>query len=124
MRGAGDEGMRIDQHRLELGIDVRVTVKEEEAGLRGDGDPDLVGEVEPACSLEALLVEEHLDEPLELRAIGRRKNRVEMNAAGHEGNVVLGKGPRPDRFAAAMLEEVEHGNDCTRSRKAGRAPPW
>ena len=54
-------GRRIHQDGDEVRIIVGLAMEEQDAGLRGDRDPNLVGDLEAATSFETLLCEEHLD---------------------------------------------------------------
>jgi hypothetical protein len=47
----------------------RLAMEKQDAGLCGDRDPDLVGDLLAAASLEVLLRQEHLDVPDELLAV-------------------------------------------------------
>src|SRR5215216_269607 len=53
----------IDQNRRQSRIVVRLAMQEQHACLRGDRYADLVGELQPAASLELFLCEEHLRVP-------------------------------------------------------------
>jgi hypothetical protein len=65
--------MRIDEHGLESGIVVRLAMEKQDAGLRGDGDAYLVGDLESGATLEMFLGEKHLDMLAEFLPIRRRQ---------------------------------------------------
>jgi hypothetical protein len=54
--------VRVDDDRLQLRIDVGLSPEEEDARLRGDRDPDLVGDPKAPRPFEVLLVQEDADE--------------------------------------------------------------
>ena len=88
-------GRRIDQDGDEVRIVVGLAMQQQDAGLRGDRDADLVGDLQAAAAFEALLGKEHLDVPEELVLIlGWQARRV--------GDVLLDdRAPRVRKRAAA-----------------------
>ncbi len=60
---------RVDEDHVELRVRLDVATEQQQAGLRGDGDSDLVGELEPSAALERLLGEEDVNQSLELFAL-------------------------------------------------------
>ena len=61
---------RIDEYARDVRIVVRLAVKEEHAGLRGDRDTHLVSQHEAATPLEVFFREKNLDVTVELFLVG------------------------------------------------------
>jgi hypothetical protein len=91
-------------------------VQQEDAGLRGHGDADLVGHLQPARALEALFLQEHLHVPLQLGPVLRGEPPVQGKAALQDRPPLGGKGLRADLFPPPALEEVEHGATSSAGR--------
>src|SRR3954470_4879292 len=56
-------------------------MEEEKEDLRGNGDADFVGQLEPCATFEAFLVQENLDVAEQLRLIGGGQARVDGQIA-------------------------------------------
>jgi hypothetical protein len=66
---------RVHDYRQEIGIVVRVAVKKEQARLSRNRDPDLIGKLEPAGSLEFLFREKNLNVTEQLCLVFQWKTR-------------------------------------------------
>jgi hypothetical protein len=60
-------------------------VKEEDAGVCGDRDPDFVRDLKTPRAFEVLLGQEDLDVPEELLPVLRREAAVEGDVSFHDG---------------------------------------
>jgi hypothetical protein len=110
---AGHVGLRVDDDRAQLGVVVRLAVQQQDAGLRRDRHPDLVGDLQAKGALEHLLVQEHLDVPPQLGLLLGRQPPV-IRDSPVEGRLPLRrKGPR-SRLLASPGREPEHGREGTR----------
>src|SRR3954452_25504362 len=56
-------------------------MEEEKGGLRGNGDADFVGQLEPCATFETFLVQENLDVPEQLRLVGGGQAREDGQIA-------------------------------------------
>jgi hypothetical protein len=66
----GDIGSGVYENGLQAGIVVGLAVQQEDAGVGGDGDSDLIGHPEPAAAFETLLGHENEDVPPQFLLIG------------------------------------------------------
>ncbi len=92
--GSGNISAGIDEHRGEPGVDVSVTVKQEQARLGGYRHLDLVGQNQPAAAFENLLGEEDLDQSSKLEPVGLGKARVKSDVLLDDRQPVSRKGRR------------------------------
>ena len=104
----GEIRMGIDQDRDQSGIVVGLPVQEQQARLGGDRDLDLVGQFQPAATLEEFLGEEDLDVPLEFLLVGLREVVVDWEVLLDDGEPGRWERLSAEPLATTLLEEAEH----------------
>ena len=112
-------GRRIDQDGDEARVVVRLAVKEQHAGLRGDRDADLVGDRQAAAPFEALLGQEDLYVAQELLPILERQARRVGDVLLDDRAPLSGKGTASDGLSPPTFEPPEHGGAARLGRGAG-----
>jgi len=108
LHGFGEVGTGIDQDGDQPGINVGLTMEQEQTSLGGDGDLYLIGEFESAAALEHFFTQEDLHQALELVAIGFWKALVKWDVPFDDLPEGLGKRPRSQPLAPSLFEEAEH----------------
>ena len=83
-------------------------MQEEHARLRGDGDANLVGDLQAAASLEMFLGEEDLDVAEQLLSIGGRQQLGVWHVARDDRPPGVRKRGLADRRAAATPQPAKH----------------
>jgi len=56
-----DEGIGIHQDRLQACIERCLSIQQQQAGLRGNGKPDAIGNHQPGTAIETLFGQEQAD---------------------------------------------------------------
>ena len=102
--------MGINQDRDQAGIVVGLPVQEQQARLGGDRDLDLVGQFQPAATLEELLGQEDLDVSLEFPLVGLGQAVVDRDVPLDDGEPGRWERLSAEPLATALLEEAEHGS--------------
>ena len=67
----------VNEDRAQRRVVGRLAVQQQDAGLRGDGHPDLVIDYKPTAALEHFLVKKNKDVPLQLPLVRRREVPVD-----------------------------------------------
>ena len=100
--GLGDVGAGVDEDRGQLGVDIGITVEQEQASLSGDGHLDLIVQHQSAATFEVFLGEQDLDEAVEFESVGLRKASVKAYVLLDDRQPVRWKrrGPQSIAFAA------------------------
>jgi hypothetical protein len=112
--GPGDVGVGIDQDRDQAAVVIGLLVEQQEAGLGGDRDLDLVGQSESATALEVLLGEEHVGVALKVPAVGLAQAGVEWDVLAEERLPLGREGLGAEPVSASSLEEPEHDRPPSR----------
>jgi hypothetical protein len=87
-------------------------MQEKETGLGRDRDPDLVGQLEAAASLEVLLRQKYLNVSEQLGLIRRRQPPKNDDVSLDDRPQIMGDHGRPKRVAAPPGEKAEyHGRN-------------
>ena len=94
---------------VERGVVIRVPVQQQQRGLGGDGQADLVGDGQAAAALERFFVQQHLHDAVQLGAIRGAHRANERNVAVDQRGVGVGQRGGPQAGAAAVAEGVPHG---------------
>ena len=71
----------IDENRLQSGIVVMVQMQKKNASVGGDGNHNLVGQLQSTVTLEVFLGDKDLNESLQPLPLGRREELVVRNIA-------------------------------------------
>ena len=80
----------VNQNRSKLRVVVRFAMEQEETRLCGDGNANLIGELEAPAALKVLFRQEHLNVTEEFGPISSRKFANDRNIARQDG-VPLGR---------------------------------
>src|SRR5690348_16842529 len=92
----------INKNGNELREIIRPTMQQEKTSLRGDGQPDLVGDGETATSLEAFLSKKYLNVTKQFRAVARGQSMKKYDMTLNQRQPVFRKRPGP-QAAASLL---------------------
>jgi hypothetical protein len=105
-----DDGRWVDDDGKDISVEVVRETQEEQAGLGGDGDADLVGELKAARPFPSLFREKDLDEGVQVRTFCGIEHTVVDDVAPHDLFPFGGEGRFGEFFAAMIREPVEHGD--------------
>ena len=86
---------RIDDDRDQLGVVIGLAVEQQQTRLSGDGDANLVGQLEPAGALEMFLGQKYRGVAEQLGLVGGERRlkmeRLRSRIARHSGGVGLAR---------------------------------
>src|SRR5208282_6559929 len=108
LNAPGDIRMGINQDRDQAGIVAGLPVQEQQARLGGYRDLDLVGQFQPAASLEILLSQEDLDVSLEFPLVGMREAVEDRDVLLDDVEPSRWEGLRSEPFSSSVPEHSEH----------------
>ena len=119
LNALGDIRMGIHQDRDQAGIVVGLPVQEQQARLGGDRNLDLVGQFQPAATLEILLSQEDLDVSLKFPLVCLREAVVDRDILLDHVEPGVWEGLRAEPFSSSVPEHSEHAWLLPDSRSTG-----
>jgi len=101
-------GSRVDEHGPDPGEAVRIAMQQQQAGLGGNGEPDLVGDLQSAAALEVHPHQECPDEALELLEVLPQQAAAEGHVAPDGLRPIDRKGHPPGAPEPEPSQQAAH----------------
>jgi len=112
---------RIDENLRQLRVVIGVAMQQEQASLSGDGDADLISQLQPAAAFEVFLGKEDLDVAEELGAIVSRETPKDREVAIKNGEPCRRKWLGTQLLATSLVEETkDHERNLVRPHRLKR----
>jgi len=98
----------VNEDRAQRRVVGRLAVEQQDAGLRGDGHPDLVIDHKPAAALEHFLVEKNKDVPMQLPLVRRRELPVDGEVRFQDFRPGAGEISLPNFLPPSFCKKSKH----------------